>query len=264
MRIIIGGDSTIGRALSYSWKEKGISFQSSTRKPNLVNPQRPFIDLVSKDWKKIKENKFKVGVLCAAITSIEKCEKDPVFSKKVNVEGRKQIVNELIEKKTHIIMLSSNQVFDGSKKLVEAHEPTNPINEYGKQNAELEEYILNFPKTTVFRLTKVIHNNLSILKDWKEKLENGQEIFPFKDLTLAPISLKQVLQSIEKIISNKAYGIKQLSAENEISYEDFAYDFCKKVGIDTRLVSPINFKDKFKDSITPPEHCSLRTSDDIN
>jgi len=263
MRIIIGGDSTIGRALSYSWKEKGISFQSSTRKSNLVNPNRPLIDLVSKDWKDIKEYKFNVGVLCAAITSIDKCEEDPVLSKKVNVEGRIELVNELIDKKTHIIMLSSNQVFDGSKKLVEAHEPTNPINEYGKQNVELEEFILNFPKTTVFRLTKVIHNNLSILKDWKEKLESGQEIFPFKDLNLAPISLKQVLQSIEKIITNKAYGIRQLSAEKEISYEEFAYDFCRQLGIDTRLVSPINFKDKFKDSITPPEHCSLRTSNDI-
>ncbi len=264
MRIIIGGDSTIGRALSYSWKEKGISFQSSTRKSNLVSPNRPLIDLGSKDWKDIKEYKFNVGVLCAAITSIDKCEEDPVLSKKVNVEGRKELVNELIDKKTHIIMLSSNQVFDGSKKLVEAHEPTNPINEYGKQNVELEEFILNFPKTTVFRLTKVIHNNLSILKDWKEKLESGQEIFPFKDLNLAPISLKQVLQSIEKIITNKAYGIRQLSAEKEISYEEFAYDFCRQLGIDTRLVSPINFKDKFKDSITPPEHCSLRTSNDIN
>ena len=264
MRIIIGGDSTIGRALSYSWKEKGISFQSSTRKPNLVNPQRPLIDLDSKEWKEIKENKFNIGVLCAGITSIDKCEKDPVFSKKVNLEGRKELVNELIEKKTHIIMLSSNQVFDGSKKLVEAQEPTSPISEYGKQNAELEEYILNFPKTTVFRLTKVIHNNLSILKDWKEKLESGQEIFPFKDLTLAPISLKQVMQSIEKIITNKAYGIKQLSAENEISYEQFAYDFCRQIGLDTRLVSPINFKDKFKGSTAPPEHSSLRTSDDID
>ena len=72
------------------------------------------------------------------------------------------------------------------------------------------------------------------------------------------------MQSIEKIITNKAYGIKQLSAENEISYEQLAYDFCRQIGLDTRLVSPINFKDKFKGSTAPPEHSSLRTSDDIH
>ena len=264
MRIIIGGDSTIGKALSFFWAEQGISFKSSTRKSNLVNQQRPLVDLILKEWKEIKENKFNVGVLCAAITSIEECEKNPDFSKQVNVEGRIGLINELIEKKTHIIILSSNQVFDGSRKLVEAHEPTNPVNEYGKQNAELEKYILNFPKTTVLRLTKVVHNNLPLFKEWKKKLENCQEIYPFKDLTIAPITLNQVVQSIEKIISNKIFGIKQLSAKKEISYEELAYDFCGEIGIDKRLVSPIHYEDKFKDSMNPPEHCSLRTSDDFN
>ena len=77
MRLIVGGDSAIGKALSSEWKRRRILFKSSSRRPDLVSNDRPFIDLNLREWNVIKEYEFEVAILCTAITSLEECNKNP-------------------------------------------------------------------------------------------------------------------------------------------------------------------------------------------
>ena len=263
MRLIVGGDSTIGKALSSGWKRRRILFKSSSRRPELVSNDRPFIDLNLREWNVIKEYEFEVAILCAAITSLEECNKNPKTTREVNVVRKKEMAKDLVDKDIHIIMISSNQVFDGEKPLREVSEPTNPKTEYGKQLEELEKYLISFPKTTILRLSKVVHPNLSILKEWKIKLEKGKKIYPFNDLTLSPIPLEIVVKNLEKIIVEKIFGVKQFSSETEITYEEFAYDFCKKIGANKELIYPISFKEKETNLEIYSNYNSLKTSEEF-
>ena len=49
MNLIIGGDSTIGQALSDYWNEKRVPHNSSTRREEQVSENRPFVDFAKKN-----------------------------------------------------------------------------------------------------------------------------------------------------------------------------------------------------------------------
>jgi len=253
--LIIGGDSTIGLALSNYWTENNIPFHASTRNQELVSVQRPVIDLLNKStFKEISG--YKSAVICAAVTDMATCEEKPDETRAVNVTGTIKLIKKLEEKENHIVFLSTNQVFDGDKPMKEPNAPRNPVNEYGRQKAEVEKFIENITNTCILRLSKVIHNRLDLLNSWKILLADGKPIFAFMDMTLSPINMNDVIKKLDLIVRKKAEGIYQLSAGNDISYYEFAQEFAKKYGYSSELVKKDSWKDKLQ--FMPPMFTSLK------
>ena len=167
MVLIVGGDSAIGTALSKYWENRKILFHSSTRHKELQSDSRPVYDLANtRTFKKLLD--YDSAVFCAAITDMLACEHKPKKTRSVNVSGTIDLIKKLSINKTHILLLSSNQVFDGKYPFQHCCTPRNPINEYGKQKAEVEEFIENIPNSCILRLTKVLHPDLRLLKNWKK------------------------------------------------------------------------------------------------
>ena len=112
VNLVVGGDSQIGSALSDYWHENNIPFHATTRNKKMVSDNRLIINLNNIDtFQNLKI--YKSAIICAAITDIEECEKNPGRTRKVNVVGTVELVKQLSKKGTHVIFLSSNQVFDG-------------------------------------------------------------------------------------------------------------------------------------------------------
>ena len=117
MYLIIGGDSTIGLALSNYWTENNIPFHASTRNQELVSVQRPVIDLLNKStFKEISG--YKSAVICAAVTDMATCEEKPDETRAVNVTGTIKLIKKLEEKENHIVFLSTNQLLNSAKKMI--------------------------------------------------------------------------------------------------------------------------------------------------
>jgi len=254
LNLVVGGDSQIGAALSNYWHENNIPFHTSTRYKKMVTDNCQLIDLNNTDtFQNLKT--YKSAIICAAITDIEECEKNPNRTRKINVEGTVELVKQFSRKGTHILFLSSNQVFDGRNPMQKPNAPRSPITEYGRQKVEVETFIENLSNACILRMTKVIHPGLKILRKWEKSLFEGQPILAFTDLSVSPISINDVIKKIDLLVRKKANGIFQISGGSDISYFQFAKEFAISNGFSKELVRKDSYKKKLQ--FTPPVFTSL-------
>jgi len=254
VNLVVGGDSQIGLALSEYWHKNNIPFHATTRHKKMFSDYSPIIDLNNIDnFQNIKI--YKSAVICAAITDIAECEKNPDRTKKVNVVGTVELVKQFSTKGTHVVFLSSNQVFDGQHPMQNPNATRNPMTEYGRQKAEVEYFVENLSNACILRLSKVIHPRLELLKNWEKSLSIGQPIFAFSDMSLSPVSINDVIQKIDSLVRQKAKGIFQLSGVKDISYFEFAQEFIRRNGFSEKLVKKDSWKNKLQ--FTPTNFTSL-------
>jgi dTDP-4-dehydrorhamnose reductase len=254
MYIIIGGDSVVGKALAEYWLKNKIPFQSSTRHKEFQSEKRPFIDLTkTRTFENLlpQEN----AVICAAITDMGLCEKNSEETRVINVSATIKLIKRLNSNKTHIVFLSTNQVFDGKKAYQNPYAPRNPISEYGKQKAQVEEFIENIPNACIIRLTKVIHPELELLKKWKHSIADRKEIYAFVDMTLSPINIDEVVKKIDTLVRHKATGVYQVSGVRDLTYYEFAQNFAINNGLSIEIVKKDYWKSKLE--LAPPMYTSL-------
>jgi len=104
-------------------------------------------DLDDKDEiKKILEDVEQV-IHLAAITDVKKCQDEPEFSKKINVQGTKNLLDAIKSSNVKkIIFASTMSAIYGNK--FDEQEPVQPITEYGKQKLESEELIKDFARNS--------------------------------------------------------------------------------------------------------------------
>jgi len=225
MYLIIGGDSIIGKALSVFWEEKNIPYCSSTRRREKVNLKRPYIDLASGNWHELETIRYDAVVFCAASTKLAECEVSPETSRAINVDATVALARLLALRGSYLLLLSTNQVFDGAKPHRKVTDQVCPINEYGRQKADAEQFILKEQHSAVLRLSKVIYPDLPLLRQWGSSLQAGQSIEAYTDMYLAPISLEKVVNRIDQLVHNRETGIFHLSGKDDISYYSFAKSY---------------------------------------
>ena len=114
MNLIVGENSLIARALQKDWKEKKIEFHCTTRNSNLSNEKVHFYE--AKDNKITLPKKFKNIIICISCTDLNECEKYPRKTRIINVQAIKNLIDHFHQSANQIIIFSSSQVFDGSKK----------------------------------------------------------------------------------------------------------------------------------------------------
>jgi len=252
--LIVGGEGQIGSALKKHWNKKGKNFHSSTRNKNNEDKDTPLIDLSNpKTFENLQ--KYNYAIICAAITDILECEKNPKITRKINVLGTLKLITKLVREGTKIIYLSSNHVFDGETPLKKYDSIRNPVNEYGRQKAETESIIEKKSNIFILRLTKVVHKDLAIIKQWVSQLKLGKEIFAFYDMSISPIDINVVLDKIDNLMKSNKRKISQLSGERDISYYQFAKELAKRHGYSGNLVIKKSWKDTLQ--FVPPKFTSL-------
>jgi dTDP-4-dehydrorhamnose reductase len=194
------------------------------------------MDLSDQVWPCLEKKHYDAAVFCAAATKLADCEEHPESSRKINVDTTISLAKLLELRNSYLLLLSTNQVFDGTKPYRKVSEPTCPINEYGRQKAEAERQILKLQCSAVLRLTKVVHSDLPLFRHWESCLLAGQPIAAFADMYLSPISIDDVVQRIDHLIRNRETGIFHLSGEQEVSYYYFAKTYFKYIaGSDTLI-----------------------------
>jgi dTDP-4-dehydrorhamnose reductase len=239
--LIIGGDSNIGRALAEKLSAQRVDCTTTSRRNQSPNI---YLDLTNapEDWPELPT--ADVAYICAASTKLEECENNPEATRKVNVLHMQMLAERLRNNGSHIIFLSSNQVFDGEKPYRKPTEATCPKNEYGRQKAVFEEKLLAVKSASVLRLTKIVASPLPMLVHWEIALKKGEKVEAFDDLRFAPLPLAPVLTALADMGVHKRSGIFHLSGTHDISYYQIARALAEKLGVDTSLVSGISASTK--------------------
>ena len=254
MRLIIGADSKVGSALVQNWIGKGLDFQGTSRR-NTSESENIFFDLLNFESTSLRKDYDKI-VLCAAVTDMNYCENNPKESHAVNVDAVKKIFDFFCDSK-QIILLSSSQVFDGSKPFRQPHDKKNPINEYGKQKSAMEDIALAYENATILRLSKIVDTKDELFQNWKKDLLSEKEIYAFHDYSISATSLKKVISKINALLEKEFFGVFHCEGKKDQPYYEFAKDLAASLDRPVSLVKKISYKEK-KFDYKLPRYVSLR------
>jgi dTDP-4-dehydrorhamnose reductase len=226
MWLLVGGDSEIGAAAYRALIAQGRSVAATTRRPDLVSPDRPFLDLSQPlaDWQ--PPPRTTAACVLAGIPRLAACAADPATSAHINVSQTLALTDRLVERDIAVLLLSTNQVFDGSTPKVAADAPLCPVSEYGRQKARAEaglrRHMDQGARVAILRLSKVVSPEMPLLHRWLDALKAGDPIHAFRDMNLAPIPSEMAVEAIAAMLLDEARGVLQLTGESDISYEELA------------------------------------------
>jgi len=259
--LVIGGDGQLGASLSSHLKEAGHQILSTVFLRDPADAEEIFMDLredVSL-WPIL--GTFDAAFLCAAVTSTEICRTQPVESWKINVKNTLALARRLFDEGAALFFPSTNLVFDGRLPFRSATDKVDPRCEYGRQKVETERGLAALTdRTAIIRFTKIIGPGMALMQKWIAELRQGKTIHPFSDMVLSPVSLRFATEVILAITQKESYGVWQVSAKEDITYEQMARYLARKMSISQKLIEPIKTEHSGLKFETIPEHTTLDIS----
>uniref|UniRef100_UPI0035B1BD75 sugar nucleotide-binding protein n=1 Tax=Hylemonella sp. TaxID=2066020 RepID=UPI0035B1BD75 len=238
--LVVGADGVIGGRLARVLAEAGRSVIGTTRRATESAADRIHFDLASADGFDALPL-CRAAVLCAAVTSMEYCQKDPEATRQINVTNTVRLARHLLAAGSHVVFLSSNTVFDGRQPWARATDSTSPRTEYGRQKADAESQLLSLGgQIAVVRFSKIIPPEMPLLQGWVRDMRSGRSIYPFSDSRMSPVSLSFAVELLRRVLEMHATGIIQASAASDISYEQAARYLARRLGCDEQLIEPIS------------------------
>ncbi len=219
--LIVGGDSLVGSALRAHCRERGIAVEASSRRPGT---NAIFLDLRDPDFAPLERARYAFAFICAAVTDMRACQEQPLLTRQINVVNTIELMRRLADRGTHLLFLSSSQVFGGETPDPTEGSATCPKNEYGAQKLAVEQAITRYelPAATL-RVTKVLADRpVGMFKTWFEALARGDSILAATNMALSPVMVADVAQAAERLAAGGHRGVWHLSARDDIAYVDAA------------------------------------------
>lgn len=182
---------------------------------------------------------------CAAYTNVDDCENNMDLAFKINALGSRNIT--LVAKicNSSIVYLSTDYVFDGSKKSpYNEFDIPKPINTYGKSKLAGEGYIKDFIHSYYIIRTSWLYGKMghNFVKTILKLAKTNSELKVVHDQIGSPTDAKSLASQIIKIIDRGIYGTYNVSCNGYCSWHDFACEIVKLAGLKAKIV-PIRTED---------------------
>jgi dTDP-4-dehydrorhamnose reductase len=257
--LIVGTDGLIGSALLHSCRQRGLVVMGTRRTADLHDPSIQRLDLLENLKRFTPPEHCTAAILCAGITSLDACRRDPAGTRHINVFQTLCLSETLVAAGMFVVFLSSNLVFDGTHPLRRADDEVCPTTEYGRQKAEVElGYAAFGNRATIVRLTKVVNPQWPLIRSWLHALRAGKTVEAFDNLVCAPIPLAIVVRGLIDIARHQRPGLWQFSAPSDVAYSEIARHLARRLAVDHHLVRAIACGQHGAEQ--PPLHTTLDTS----
>ncbi|HEY6000424.1 MAG TPA: sugar nucleotide-binding protein [bacterium] len=98
------------------------------------------LDLAAPDVRplRLRATGHRAAIICAGVGALVQCERDPAGTRRVNVDGTLELARQLHAEGIVPVFLSSDCVFGGDAAPYADEAAAAPLNEYGRQKAEVE------------------------------------------------------------------------------------------------------------------------------
>lgn len=194
-----------------------------------------------------------------AITDVDYCEDNPSIATIGNVKTVETLVKNLNQKKSHLIHISTDQVYSGNGPHRE--DEVNPINFYGltKYQAEIEAKKVNGTILRTNFLGKSFSQNKSSLTDWFVKsFVSNSFISLFTDIKISAVHQEFLSSIIERSFSIKPSKTINVGCKNFITKAELAIQLSKALNFDFKNYKLTSNKNISR-SAPRPEDMSLDT-----
>ncbi|TSE06305.1 dTDP-4-dehydrorhamnose reductase [Aquimarina algiphila] len=202
------------------------------------------LDITKKDRVSdfFEDKSFDFVINCAAYTNVEQAEKEPDKAFLVNAEGVKNLAFICEEKKSTLIHISTDYIFDGEKKMPYTEEDIpNPINEYGKSKLAGEQSIQQIAEKYFIIRTSWLYSEFghNFFKTILKKSETEKQLTIVTSEMGTPTNANDLAKFVLDLIinNNQKYGIYHFSNLSEATWYDFAKEILRVSGkLDTIIL----------------------------
>jgi dTDP-4-dehydrorhamnose reductase len=195
-----------------------------------------------------------VVIHCAAYTDVDGCALNPETANLINAIGTKNIANICAEYGAAMVLLSTNEVFDGRKpySYTERDIP-GAINTYGESKLAAERYTVDILERYYIVRTSWMYasggaNFVHTILDLASK---GQDIAVVTDELGAPTYAQDLAFAIIELVDKAPYGIYHLVNSGHVSRYGFARQVLNLTGYSSLAIRPILLSEYQRDSCPP-------------
>ncbi len=199
------------------------------------------LDIRNKSEVEITIQKLKPTVifLPAAISNVEWCQLNEKEAYLTNVLGTMNVVDAVERHGGKLIYYSTEYVFDGRNGPYSENDTPNPINVYGQQKLEAEQYVM-------LKLQNALILRTTVLYGWEKKgknftqrfidtLRKGNEFRVPIDQISSPTSIDDLIAQTIILIEKKCFGIYNTVGRDVMNRYEFALLICSKFGLNSKL-----------------------------
>ena len=259
--IVIGGDGSIGSALTKALLSRGDTVCQTTRRSAFAGSSAIHLDLASFHIDTIQLPEADIAFFCAAITGFAACRANEALARQVNVTAPILLARRLVAAGTRVVLLSTSAVFDWRSPHVQASCPPCPVTVYGKLKSEAETAFSAFgAAASILRLTKVLTPTDRLFNNWIDDLRQERSVTAFSDHHMAPVTLNDAVAALLAISRSSESGIFQISGAHDVSYYEAALHLASRLGVERHLVTEARASEN---GVLPEEiirYSSLETS----
>ena len=165
---------------------------------------------------------FSHAVILLANAHPDDCARNPEASRALNVTATKAIIDQLMEGGVCPVFASTEVVFDGEKGGYVEGDPVNPILLYGKQKAEIEEYLgSRVPGALILRIANVYGSDPAgsgVMAGWFRTVGGGAEIVKCaRDYIASPVHVDDVSDAVIRLMEEGSQGIYHVAGPQPLS-----------------------------------------------
>jgi dTDP-4-dehydrorhamnose reductase len=203
------------------------------------------------------EAKPDIVIHTAAMTNVDQCEQDRDECYRQNVTAVEHLIKVCETFRTHLIHISTDFIFDGSRGPLTETDTPNPINFYGETKLEAERLIQNSRLSWCILRTVLVYGvtpdmSRSNIVLWvKKSLEEQKPIKLVNDQWRTPTLAEDLAEACYLAARKKASGIYNISGAEMMTPYDMALITAEVFDLDASLLS-ITDSNQFKQPARRP------------
>jgi dTDP-4-dehydrorhamnose reductase len=180
-------------------------------------------------------------VLAAADPFVEKCEREPAETRRVNVEAAFAIRDAAEEADATLVVFSSDYVFAGRKAGYREADAVGPLNEYGRQKVALEELARAIPKHLVLRTSGVFGSEprrRNFVWQLVDRVRAGGTFEVPSDQLITPTDAASLGRVVVELVDRGAVGTFHTAGPQVLARDEFALMVARAFGLPPQRIIP--------------------------
>ncbi len=243
--LLLGGTGLLGNNWLF-FRHKKENYYSNVNRTKFKKSNLKF-NKIKINLNKTKEiidfiNKKKISVLInlIAITDVEYCEKNKAEAYDVNVKLVHNIAKACKNTKTTLIHISTDQLFNGKKKIFYENSKISPLNNYGLTKYKAEKIVKKLCKKHIILRTNFfcwgLKNNKNFLSEIFNSISNKKNFYGWSNVFFTPIYSGILVDIAHNLESRRKYGLFNVSSNTSISKYRFASIITKNFSLNKRYL----------------------------
>ena len=197
----------------------------------------------------------------AALTDVDRCERERELAYKMNVEGTRAIARASKKAASFLIYISTDYVFDGLCGMYREDDRPNPVSYYGYSKLLGEQFCRGcIARTCVIYGSRPASGKVNFALWLLSSLNSGKEVRVVTDQFITPTLNTNLARMVLEAADRRLCGVYNLAGATRISRYDYALELAREFDLDTNLILPSRMEDMSSWVARRPIDSSLDTS----